>query len=242
MYKGYIYSIKNILNNKQYIGQTIHLKKRIVQHFSNAKNMSNTSPLYNSIRKNKKDNFKVKVLEEIKCDLQEDLWKRLNETEKYYIKKYNSVKNGYNLTEGGEGIKGYKYTIEHRQKISKHFKNLWKKGICKKHTPWNKGIKLKDNQKNMNQDKKFLFKGKNNPFYNKKHTKNSKDKISMSRRNKLKGKENPAARKVKNLDTGKIFDTIREAGIFYNIKSSFNISSVCNKKLKTCGGFHWKYI
>ena len=32
-YTGYIYRITNTLNNKQYIGKTFNLKKRITQHF-----------------------------------------------------------------------------------------------------------------------------------------------------------------------------------------------------------------
>ena len=40
-----------------------------------------------------------------------------------YIIKYNSVKNGYNCTYGGDGIKGYKFSNETRKRMSIIAKN-----------------------------------------------------------------------------------------------------------------------
>ena len=56
------------------------------------------------------------------------------------------------------------------------------------------------------------------------------------------GKNNPVARRVINIDTGKVFDTIREASKYYNIKCQGNISEACRGKRNKVGGYNWKYI
>ena len=43
------------------------------------------------------------------------------------------------------------------------------------------------------------------------------------------------------ITTGKIFDTIREAAKFYNLKPN-NINMCLKGKSKTAGGYSWKYF
>lgn len=43
------------------------------------------------------------------------------------------------------------------------------------------------------------------------------------------------------IETGKVFDSLMEAGKFYNI-SIGNISSILSGKRKTADGYHWKRI
>ena len=98
MRKGIIYIIKNKCNNKVYIGQTIQsLRERFMQHLkpSILKQRGNYK-IYNAINKYGKDNFYIELLEEnIDCN-------KLNDVESFYIEKYDSYKNGYNSTNGGE--------------------------------------------------------------------------------------------------------------------------------------------
>ena len=47
--------------------------------------------------------------------------------------------------------------------------------------------------------------------------------------------------KVINLDTGEIFNSMKEAGEKYNMKNPWNISSCCTGKRKTAGGYRWAY-
>src|SRR5699024_41019 len=115
--------------------------------------------LQNSYNKHGEGSFKFDVLE--KCR-KEDLHKR----EIYYIKKYNSVEGGYNLTYGGEGTLGYKFTEEQKERIgnsnrgrrkteeqlkrhSQASKKMWecpdyRKKMKKRNVgnAWNKGRKL----------------------------------------------------------------------------------------------------
>lgn len=98
MKTGIIYIIKNNLNNKVYIGQTItNIKTRFNQHCKNSTLKSRHYKIYNAIKKYGKENFYIEVLESnIEID-------KLDEREIYYIEKYNSFKKGYNSTKGGDG-------------------------------------------------------------------------------------------------------------------------------------------
>jgi hypothetical protein len=101
---GYIYKITNTVNGKIYIGQTIHTTEwRWNTHLLAAYNnrMGDHNVLFHrAIRKYGIDAFVVEELE--KCDNA-----MLSEREQYWIKKYNSYKEGYNLTIGGEGTTKY---------------------------------------------------------------------------------------------------------------------------------------
>ena len=106
---GYIYYIKNLSNNKYYIGQTINnIKERWLQH---KRKNSNCRYLKYAFNKYGFDNFKFKLI----CICFD---KDLDRFEIEYIKKYNSlVPNGYNLKQGG--LNGGKHHQETKNKISK---------------------------------------------------------------------------------------------------------------------------
>lgn len=91
--KGIIYKITNKVTGKSYIGQTRYtLEFRWRQHLHKKDN----TYFHNSIKKYGPDNFTKEILEE--CEYSE-----LNSKEIYYIAKYNTFNNGYNLTIGGDG-------------------------------------------------------------------------------------------------------------------------------------------
>ncbi len=88
-----IYKITNLLNNKIYIGQTIHPNKRWWEHNQKANTYADNYPIHLAIAKYGKDNFSFEILE-----WTEDYDNR----ERELIKEYNSlVPYGYNLIEGG---------------------------------------------------------------------------------------------------------------------------------------------
>lgn len=90
-----IYIIKNKINNKVYIGQSINPQHRFIAHLSRANINADHSPIHDAIVALGKENFYYEILEENIPNY--------NEREQYWIKQYNSiVPNGYNLTEGGE--------------------------------------------------------------------------------------------------------------------------------------------
>jgi group I intron endonuclease len=102
--KGEIYIIKNIINNKIYIGQTkcvisgrkYGAKTRWQVHKYRASKCSNDCNIfYNAIRKYGEEKFQMNIL--IKCNIDD-----LDFYEKKYIKEYNSLyPNGYNIENGG---------------------------------------------------------------------------------------------------------------------------------------------
>lgn len=95
-----VYIIKNDLNNKVYIGQTSQsVEARYSKHKSAAK-YGLDRHLYRAMRKYGIEHFWAEVIE---------YTDNPNEREQYWIQKYDSVKNGYNETLGGEGAPLYDY-------------------------------------------------------------------------------------------------------------------------------------
>lgn len=97
--------------------------------------------------------------------------------------------------------------------------------------------------------------GENNSFYGKRHTKESRDKISKNHAD-VSGENNPRAEKVICITTGKIFNTIKEASEYYDISRS-SITACCigykmsrgeKKIIKSAGKLSdgtklvWKYL
>ena len=94
---AYIYCIKNDVNDKFYIGKTIYaIEYRFKQHIRDAYNHKCNSKLHKAILKYGEEHFYIVLLEE--C-----LEEQAGEREKYYIQLYDSVKNGYNISYGGDG-------------------------------------------------------------------------------------------------------------------------------------------
>ena len=102
-YAGYIYCITNLMNGRQYIGQTsMTIAKRYSAHLRCAKSGEpTTSLLYRAMRKYGTDNFSVGLVETVYADARNELKERLNKREIYHISAKNTYKpNGYNLTRG----------------------------------------------------------------------------------------------------------------------------------------------
>ena len=101
-----IYMIRNKINNKVYIGQTINIDNRWMQHRSRLKCQSHENKhLQSAYDLYGKDAFEYILLEE--CEENE-----LNDKEKFYIKYYDSYYSGYNQDFGGQGCSGYTHSEE----------------------------------------------------------------------------------------------------------------------------------
>lgn len=98
-----VYSIRNKINGKQYIGKSIDLKLRKYHHFNDLdKQKHHSSPLQNAYNKYGKDNFEFIVLIQDNSLTDEEL----NDLEIRMIieKDSDRHKNGYNVSPGGGAV------------------------------------------------------------------------------------------------------------------------------------------
>lgn len=102
-------------SNKSYIGITCRgLHKRKLEHYSRSRKGYKTK-FYTALRKYMgQENWTI--LETCKNH------ENAKMQEKQYIKAFNTLEKGYNLTEGGDGSAGYKVSEETRRKLSEGHK------------------------------------------------------------------------------------------------------------------------
>ena len=109
-----IYEIRNKINNKRYIGQSLHVKTRISKHISLLKKGEHQNKhLQNSWNKYGKENFHFSVLEYCSVDM-------LDEKEDYYIAQYqsNNDQYGFNYRIDNKTNRGLKWSEEQREKMT----------------------------------------------------------------------------------------------------------------------------
>lgn len=100
-----IYLIRNKINNKIYIGQSVNIYRRWQEHLRSAQPnkyskkslRDSNAPIHLAMQKYKIENFEISLLE--KCSKEQ-----LNEKEIYWIAllKSNNSSIGYNITNGGQ--------------------------------------------------------------------------------------------------------------------------------------------
>jgi len=134
-----IYCIRNIVNNKVYIGKSKNIHYRIIQHKSQLKkkHKDENPHLINSWHKYGENNFEYFVLEFLEQN--EDI---VSEREIFWMKQYNSLnkEKGYNLrSDSSTNMITHEVTSK---KISERLKKEWNSGVRINH-----GKKLSNNWK-----------------------------------------------------------------------------------------------
>ena len=120
--QGVVYILTNKLNGMMYIGQTENLERRIKHHLNAAKRVGSRNegqPIVHAIREFGIEAFYCAVLETVNADTKEELHALLDEREKFYITKYDTINKGYNITLGGRGMFGFIPSESARLAISK---------------------------------------------------------------------------------------------------------------------------
>lgn len=229
--RKYIMYVHISPSNKRYYGITSAGCKR---RWQNGNGYKTQQYFYRAIEKYGWNNFQHIVLFN---NLTEDEAKLL---EQCYIALYNTTDKdkGYNITDGGEGVRGYKHTEEWKQKMSK--------ARSGKNNP-NYGKHLSEETKQKISMNHADMSGKNNPFYNRTHTEETRQKMSEAKIGKYAGKNNPKAKSIICITTNRVFFTVREAANYYNIDES-GILKCCKGKRNYCGKLSngtklvWRYV
>lgn len=107
---SYLYIIWNLITGKGYGGQTIEYNVRMYKH---AQGDDNCTYLNRSIAKHGWENFKPVIVEQGWFTQAER-----DEKEIALIAKHGFFGGGYNLTKGGAGTSGHKWTEEQRAAVS----------------------------------------------------------------------------------------------------------------------------
>lgn len=124
---GCIYTIRNVITKKYYVGQTTKPNplSRWKQHLGNCRR-GKVTRLYNSIRKYGESCFEFEVIvSNVPVEL-------LDSLETNCITAYDGVTNGYNILSEGSTMRGYKFSEETLSHLS---------SVRKGKVPVNKGIK-----------------------------------------------------------------------------------------------------
>lgn len=214
---GYVYRIISP-SNKQYIGVTTKKdpKARWKEHVRLSHKGIKHRALYYAMNKYGVENMKFEVIKKLPNTTQESLF----EAEKYYIKKFDTFKKGYNMTEGGEGTPGlfgelnpfygHKHTEETKRKLSMAARGH-------KHTEeWKK---------------------KNSELMRKRMTDPNYRKLALE---SLKASAKARRKKIVCDTDNKAFESVQECSKYYGIDRS-SLRQVCNRERATAKGkrFSW---
>lgn len=214
-----IYKILNTINGKVYIGQSWHLNYRWYSHKSHEHNIH----LARAFNQYGIENFSYIIIEEFEPN--ESARSLMNERERFYIAQYKATNPmyGYNINEGGWDSKPSPETLEKLRSI---------RGPLH----WAYGREVGEEERRRMSERMM---GDKNPMFGRSPSKEMNERYSRERR----GSNNPAARPVKCIETGKIYETIKQAADDTGIGRD-PISYVCHKKKghSHAGGLHWEFV
>lgn len=222
-----IYKHENLINHKIYIGQTCQKPER--RWRTDGHGYGKTQEVfYNAIQKYGWDNFSHEIIEEGLTAEQ------ANEREQYWIKYYDCCildgpDKGYNMTRGGQSLFSRErwQDPKFRQKIYKSFSRARKK-------QWSDPAYAAAAQAKLQQGIQRVW---HDPEWREKRIK------------AITGDKNNNAKAVQNIQTGKIFTTIKEAASWAGLNSVSGIGQCCRGKQHTAGhhpvsgqSLHWRFV
>ena len=252
-------------NGKVYIGKTCR-KMSERQHNKEWDGYKGCPVVYKAIKKYGIENIETTILfygymDEKECSEREK--------EMIALHKSNQREYGYNLTDGGEGICGYRFSEEARKKMGKERIGEKNHNYGKRHNEETrrkmseslKGriitdeTRLKISKSLSGRHKSDETRKKIGEAHRGKHlSEEHRKKLSESKR----GENHPFygkhidderrkkiseanSKRVVCTETGVIFNSIKEAAANMGRHRS-DISRCCRGILKTSGGYHWKYV
>lgn len=224
-----IYKITNKINGKFYIGQSIDIKRRFMEHKCPHGTMSSIKL---AIKKYGKENFSFEVIEECEAEL-------LDEREMYWIARLNPQ---YNRNEGGGGCKGFRLSPEIRKRISQKNKQYWNQ------LPDDKKEKIQERLcgppkgHKVSEETRAKLRAAN---LGKKQSAETVDKRKATiAKKKLSGyvqTNSGHKKKVRCVETNQIFESVKAAGNAFSVPPS-SISAVLKGHYQTCKGNRFEYV
>ena len=276
---GIIYLIKNKVNGKCYVGQTQKEKGFDYRYYCSGEGIERVYNYHKSLREHNRsynehllrsiEKYGFEAFEVNKCLDYAFSLEELNIKEKVYIQLYDSLKNGYNETLGGDGTEGRPHSEETRQKISEANKGDNHPMYGKYHTEETKQkmSKIKKGENNpmhgnhhseeakqkiregnkgkhlSNEAKQKISeakKGENNPMYGNHHSNEAKQKISKARKGKYVGENHPRAKAVYCYELDEIRLCAKEWAKELCLYGT-SITCCCKGRQKSTGGYHFRY-
>lgn len=172
MKTGLIYKATNKLSGKSYIGLTTKaLKERIRGHIKDSKIKNHTFKFANALRKYNFDDWDWIILHK---DIP---FKYLSKMEEFYIFLFNTYNEGYNSTKGGEHSPMHNPISRRKNALARTGKS--RPDVAERNRR-NRGKKLSEEHEKKLSDN---FSGKNNPFYGKTHSDETRLKMSKAKEN-----------------------------------------------------------
>ena len=230
-----VYKHTNLKNGKVYVGIT---KQDLKRRWQNGKGYVDNNYFYSSIKKNGWDNFEHELLFDNLSKI------KAQQKEIELIKKFksNDRKFGYNMSKGGEtASENFKKKIGKENHKSRRIRVLdanTKKLLKIYDSQTQASVELEINRKGITKNclgksktyKGFIFEYDDCNFI-------KPQKCERGKHN------NHKTSKIKCIDDNKTFDSINEAGIYYNIRPN-NIACCLSEKSKskTAGGKRWCYV
>lgn len=242
MMKGIVYCFESP-SNKKYIGITTNPESRYAEHRRHSKRLN--TAFYRAVRKYGFENFEYEILEEVFAEDKKALWERLVILEKEYIVKLDTQNpsHGYNCTKGGDGVIGYKFTPEQLQKLSRSLKG---KLVGPKNPRFGKVGTFKGKKHTDETKRKISLKHSGKTL-----SENHKEKIRISstgRKHTTESKNKMSliqkelhAKQVFCVELNVTFDSVQDASEATNVCRS-DIRKVCNGTRIQAKGFTFRWF
>jgi len=225
-------------NNKIYIGQTIDFDRRMNEYKNKSNNKKYNIVVYKAIRKYGWDNVKQEIMFTVPTEF-------VNELETVMIAEHNATnkKFGYNILEIGRSTIGFRHSEKTKNRIREQKIGISRSDEIRKKISKSLKGKYSNSDNPMFDVHRF---GKDAPFYNKKHTEESKNKIGASSKGRKHSEESKEKQSKlitvysKCGDFIKDFKSISKASV--ELKTGItSISNNLSNRSKTANGYIFKY-
>lgn len=225
-----IYKIENLINGKVYFGQTIDYEKRKTEHIRALNGGYHRNRyLQSAWKKYGAEAFSFSLVES--CVEQD-----LDSLEvKYILDNASVAPNGYNLTSGGEGARGLKWSEESREKVSLSRKGKPRHPRKDERQSEVAKAKMSASMKAKWQDETYRSRQQKSHM-GKSFSQETKDKMSKAH----KGCVQSNARKVLCVETGIIYPSVNKIDLGRKINTGHIYRS--NYSGIKAYGYHWKLL